>query len=77
MQLIEPKCSYTTTENHLIYLSLIKKCVDNAIGEKYVLSKKLFDKKHKQNNQIVNKKEELQPVIDNIIYSINYYSKLT
>lgn len=77
MELITPRCNFTTIEKHINYLKLIKKCVQSSIDEKYVLSKKLFKKKNNEYDLSVNKKKELFQRLQIIDYSINYYQNKT
>jgi hypothetical protein len=71
MDVINKKNKFISNEKHLEYLYILKKCIENSLDKKYVVSIKLHTKKleHRNACDIDNEKK----ILRNIEYSIKYF----
>lgn len=74
MEIIHKQNKYITNENHIAYLHILKKCMENHINKTYRVSIKLHTDKFKHrrfDDEHTDKK-----TLEKITRSINYYSTL-
>lgn len=77
MEIIKPQNEFITSEKHVEYLTMLKKCVENSINKIYVVSKSLHKKKDVISSAIGNKKIDEQQALKKIIDSISFYTENT